>query len=343
MVRYVMLPAEKSGAVERGLGETFGTTAIDDIQPITKAVSSDAIFRIVVKGSPYLLRIVMRVNEKTDPARTFPSMRTAAEGGVAPRVWYANIEDGVVITDFVAAAPLSITEARARIPRTLRQLHALAPFPKTFNYVTAHRFFIWKFRTANLVPASEVEEVFPRYERLCAAYPRLDADTVPTQGHLKPESIVFDGARIWLVDWDAAFMNDRYFDLAVAGDFVIRSDADERAYLEAYFGRPASDYEGARFFLMRQFLYLLTSSVYLILAAGGQPIGERGNVPAFHDFLDRVWTGEINLVDKSQMVVNGQVHWAQLLDNLRQSRFNDALRIVGNHTPQAEQLFPREV
>jgi thiamine kinase-like enzyme len=36
----------------------------------------------------------------------------------------------------------------------------------------------------------------------------------------KPENILFDGQRVWLVDWHAAIVNDRYFDL-LSGDIMI--------------------------------------------------------------------------------------------------------------------------
>ena len=86
--------------------------------------------------------------------------------------------------------------------------------------MTAHNFFIWRLRASGLLPNSEIEEVFRRYQQICAAYPRLDADLVSCHMDLKPENILFDGSRVWLVDWMAAFVNDRYFDLAIVANFV---------------------------------------------------------------------------------------------------------------------------
>ena len=60
---------------------------------------------------------------------------------------------------------------------------------------------------------------------------------VPSHDDLKPENILFDGHRVWLVDWEAAFLNDRYFDLAIVANFVVTNDAEERAYLQEYFGQ----------------------------------------------------------------------------------------------------------
>ena len=125
-----MIPQEKSAAVSRGLQEAFGAAAIEDICRMTKGLSSDLVFRIVVQGSPYLLRIMTRIDERMDPGRIFACMGAAAEAGLTPRVRYSNVEDGISITDFVEAVPFPATQALVLLPRMLRKLHALPPFPK---------------------------------------------------------------------------------------------------------------------------------------------------------------------------------------------------------------------
>ncbi|SPE39330.1 Aminoglycoside phosphotransferase (fragment) [Candidatus Sulfopaludibacter sp. SbA3] len=69
-----------------------------------------------------------------DPTRHYTCMRAAAEAGVAPRVWYTNIEDKISITDFVGPEPLQISDALVRLPVLLRTLHTLPPFGRApFN------------------------------------------------------------------------------------------------------------------------------------------------------------------------------------------------------------------
>jgi len=341
-----MIPEEKRAAVIRGLREAFGVEEVEDIRTVASGLGSDLVFRIVVKQAPYVLRIITRVNEQTDPARQFTCMNAAAGAGLSPRVWYASIEDGVSITDFVEANPFPIKEALVRVPGTLRRLHALPRFPKTFNYVTAHKGFIWRFRTANLRPKQEIEEVFNRYEQLCAVYPRLEADMVSCHSDLKPENIVFDGQRIWLMNWQVAFVNDRYFDLAIVANFVVADEEDERTFLEHYFGQPPDEYQRARFFLMRQALHMLSATVFLLLGAAGKPAAQGpsqvGSLPSFQDFHQRIWEGEVNPADNDLRSVYGGVHWEQLLQNVRQARFNEALRIVADRHPQEgpEPLLP---
>ncbi len=134
-----MIPQEKSAAVIRGLREAFGVTAFEDIRRLTGGHTSSLVFRIVVRGSPFLLKIIMRTD---DPTRHFTCMKAAAEAGLAPHVWYTSIEDRIAITDFVEAAPFAVTDALARIPAALRTLHALPPFPGVPNHINTSCMFL---------------------------------------------------------------------------------------------------------------------------------------------------------------------------------------------------------
>lgn len=325
-----MIPEKKTADVIRALRETFDVAEFEDIRRMTKGLSSDLVFRIVVHGQPYLLRIMTRIDERMDPCRTFASMSVAADAGLAPRVRYASAESGVSITDFVEAMPFLPAQALILLPGTLQSLHALPPFPKTFNYVTAHKGFIWRFRKAGLLPEGEIEEAFTRYEQVAAAYPRLDSDMVSCHMDLNPENLLFDGQRLWLVSWHIAFVNDRYFDLAVAANFLVADDRDELTYLERYFCHRPDEYERARFFLMRQVLHMLSATVFLLTGSAGKPINVSEKLPSFRHFHRRIWAGEVNLADNDLKIVYGMVHWEQLLQNIRQARFEEALRIVSN-------------
>jgi thiamine kinase-like enzyme len=270
-----MIPQEKSAAVTRGLREAFGVTEFEDISRITKG--HNLVFRIVVRGSPYLLKIIMRTE---DPTRHYTCMRAAAEAGLAPHVRYTSVEDKISITDFVEARPLAASEALVRLPAVLRTLHALPPFGRapfnttcTFllNKGPALDGFLQKFQAANILPKAESEEFFARYAEVAAVYPHDDAEMVSSHNDLfKPDNILFDGQRVWLVDWEAAFLNDRYADLALVANQVVTNDAEERAYLQEYFGAAPDRYQLARFHLMQQLAHLFYTMAFLLTGFGGQ-------------------------------------------------------------------------
>ncbi len=329
-----MIPDEKKDAVARALLQAFDVAEFEDIQRLTAGLSSALIFRIVVRGCPYLLRIVMSTEAAPGPGqgdqtRHFACMRQGADAGVSPRVWYASVEDKISITDFVEARPLSRTEALARLPTTLQTLHALPRFPGLgANYVDIMDGFIRKFQAAKLLPESETEEFLQGYARVASVYPRHDSDMVSSHNDLKPENILFDGDRVWLVDWEAAFLNDRYLDLAMVANFVVTNHAEEDAYLRMYFGEAAGEYRLAQSYLMRQILHTAAAVIFMRLGAGGKAIDPNAKVPAFRDFHNGIWAGEISLASAEAKLQYGRVHMSQAVQNMREERFEDSLRIV---------------
>jgi len=338
-----MIPEAKNTAVAHGLREAFGVTEFEDIQMITKGQTSSLVFRIVVGGSPFLLKIILRTD---DPTCHYTCMRAAAEAGLAPRVWYTSIEDRISITDFVEAVPFPATDALVRMPATLRTLHALAPFPKRANHLNSSCMFlinkgaaldafIQKIQAASILPKDELEQLFAWYRQVAAVYPHhpnmVYPDMVSSHNDLfKPDNVLFDGHRVWLVDWEAAFLNDRYADLAVVANLVVTNDAEEKVYLQEYFGQPPDEYQLARFFLMRQIAHIFYAMAFLWLGSAGKPIDGSETVPEFRDFQRRFWAGDIILADNTTKIVYGKVHWEQLVQNVRQARFNEALRIVSD-------------
>jgi aminoglycoside phosphotransferase (APT) family kinase protein len=336
-----MIPEAKQPAVARALKEAFGVTEFEDIRMMTAGLSPALVFRIVLRGCPYLLRIVTNTDATAGPGRGdqthhFACMRLAAEAGIGPRVWYTSAEDRVSITAFIEARPLPAEEAIARLPGTLRTLHSLRPFPKAKagNYLDMVEGFI--SRLAKSLPESLTRELSELYSRVAHVYPCHDeSDWVSSHNDLKPENILFDGDRVWLVDWEAAFLNDRYVDLAVVANFAVNSEADEQAYLQRYFGELAGEYRLARFFLMRQVMHIFYAMVFLSLAAAvGKAIDTSVDAPDFRGVHRRILAGEVSLADADAKLQYGLVHLKQVQQNARTPKFQDALQMVSNHRSQ---------
>lgn len=335
-----MIPEPKKSAVARALNETFGTSEPEEIRMLSASnFTSALVFRIVVQTRPYLLRVITRTDVHADPARQFLCMKIAADAGLSPRVLYTNIEERVSIIDFVEARPLPVTQAAIAVAATLKAMHALPPFPKLTNdFDTAPTFllrssplrdeFFQRFQAARILPEAETTELFRLYECVRSVYPFPDSDLISSHNDLKPPNMVFDGRQLWLIDWEAAFLNDRYNDLAVMANFVVANDADEDTYLRAYFGEEAGEYTTARFYLMRQLVHMFYAMVYTQIGTAGKPVDAASAVPDFRDFHNRIWAGEVTLDAPEAKIQFGRVHLRQLLQNAQTQRFEDAIRIA---------------
>ena len=324
-----MIPEDKRNVVKRALEEAFGVSELEDIRMITIGLSSALIFRIVVKGKAYLLRIITRTDDVSDPTHYFGSMKMGADAGLAPRIWYLNNEERISITDFIEPHPFPIDVARAQLPVTLKQLHALPPFARRVNWLEFVDNCVKKIKDGQILPAPFTAELFERYAAVASVYPRDSADWVSCHNDLKPENIIYDGKRPWLVDWEAAFLNDRYMDLSIIANFVVRNDEEEDAYLHNYFGTTASENQRARFFLMQQILHMSYFSFMLLIVSRAQhPIDPEMPRRGFREYHDRMWAGEIDLAKNEARMEYAWVHMDRLLQNLRSKRLEESLRVL---------------
>src|ERR1700755_2937351 len=120
-----MIPAGKKEAVGRALRATFGVAECEEIRQLMERLSTRLIFGIVVRGRPYLLRVILRTDAMGDPTRQFACMKAGEAAGLEPKIWYTSVEDRVSITDFVNAKPFPKATALAEMPKIIRRLHAL--------------------------------------------------------------------------------------------------------------------------------------------------------------------------------------------------------------------------
>lgn len=320
-----MIPVEKKICVEKALQATFGVKEFEEITELTAGLSSALVFKIVVKGNAYLLRIITRTDALSDPTNQYSCMQMAAEAGLAPHVLYTNIEDRVSITDFIHVQPFPIAEARSKMAVLLKKLHSLPPFPPRKMNID----FVQRLAAAHILPEDITTEILRIHKQITEVYRREEQDLVSCHSDLKPENVLFDGTKPWLVDWEAAFREDRYADLAIVANFVVRSDDEEIEFLENYFGEPADEYKQAKFFLMQQALHIQYFAVFCLFGSAGKPIDVSAYEPNdFRDFHNRIWSGEISLAGNEPKIQYALVHQNQLLSNIQTRRFDDSLRIV---------------
>ncbi len=327
-----MIPTDKQPAVKKALQAAFDVDKFEDIERLTKGLSGASVFKIMVHGEPFLLRIITRTETRDKPAYYFDCLQIAAKAGLAPKIHYLDIEDRVSITDFIEAKYFAIADARLKMADMIKELHVLPKFAHQLNFIEASDNFLQKFKASNIAPESDTRDIFKSYERITNVYPRNDAaNLVSCHNDIKPDNIIFDGSRPWLVDWEAARLNDRYVDLVSIANFVVKNDADETGFLKRYFGDELDEYKRARFFLMSQVVHMFCFTLCTIISSGGKSINININTDSFDEFHDGLWDCKINLADNDAKLQYGLVHLKEFLNNMQTKRFEESLRIIADY------------
>jgi aminoglycoside phosphotransferase (APT) family kinase protein len=328
------LPVDKRPAIDRGLLAAFGSTTLDTITPVSGGLSGAGVHRIEIGGRAYLLRLDGPRDGLRDPARSHACMKIAAEAGLAPRVLYADAEAGFAITDFVVARPSMVprTALIAQLGQAVRALHDTPAFPPLVDYLDGLDNLTAQALGSGLPTPTMVAKARAVQVALTTAYRRLEPQLVSSHNDLNPGNIVHDGQRPWLIDWDAAFLADRYVDLAAVANVYARERADEAALLEAYFGEPPTPDRQARLYLARQISHLFHAMIFISMAAGERPGtrlndsgGDDRSLAQLHAALS---VGEPVLAVWDGRVAYGLAHLAEALANVGDPRFAEATRLA---------------
>ena len=132
--------------------------------------------------------------------------------------------------------------------------------------------------------------------RLRAARPWDVAALVPSHNDPNPRNLIYDGRRLWLVDWELARQNDPLFDLAIISTELADTPPLQTALLTAAFGRAPGEAQLAELAVVRLLARLFYGCIALE-AFAHQPRAEPRNKPRGPDpgrvqRRRRRWTAE---------------------------------------------------
>jgi hypothetical protein len=237
-----MIPEPGREAVRSALREVFGDRPASALQPISGGVSGAAIFRFEVGDRPYLLRLEPERIALSDRERGFVCMTAAAAAGVAPPVHYADPAAGVAIMGFIPSRPLDEHPGgQAGMVRELGELtarvQATEPFPIIGDYPQMIGSLLATLEASDHFAPGVLAPHAEGLARIQAAYPWDASARVSNHNDPNPRNILFDGARLWLIDWELAFRNDPLADVAILSTEFAQTPELEDLLLEATFGR----------------------------------------------------------------------------------------------------------
>ena len=118
-----------------------------------------------------------------------------------------------------------------------------------------------------LFAAGVLDRCTERLAHISEAYRRHAPAPVSSHNDSIPANILFDGERLWLVDWESAYRNDPLVDIAIVADNLARTGQLESVLLRAWLGHQPDAALLARLALVRALTRLYYAGVLLSAAA----------------------------------------------------------------------------
>jgi aminoglycoside phosphotransferase (APT) family kinase protein len=280
---------------------TFGSASVSAITPISGGISGASVFRVDVNDRRYLLRLEGQPSPLRNPHQ-YLSMRIASEAGIAPKIHYIDEAARVVVIDFIGQRPLATYPGGPRalasaLGALLGQVQATPVFPSFVNYPDiVARLFAHVCRTG-LFAAGLLDAHVERLVQISEAYNAGTTKLVSSHNDPVPNNILFDGERLWLIDWESAYRNDPLVDVAIVLDNLARSPELEEVLLQTWLGRKPDEALHVRIDLVRALTRLYYAGVLLSAsAAAAWMTGDTDlSVPTVAEFQLAIRAGRLKL------------------------------------------------
>jgi thiamine kinase-like enzyme len=325
------LPEDRRRAARAALSALLGITPIIEATPLSGGATQAAVYRIEVPERRYLLRIEGPASPLRNPHQ-YTSLRIAADAGIAPTLHFADEASGLIIADFIEQKPLhdypggshalamALGDLLARL-QTTETFPAFVEYPDIVARLFAH------VRRTGLFAAGLLDRHVGHLERVTAAWRASSGTMVSSHNDANPRNILFDGQRLWLIDWESAYRNDPLIDAAVMLDSFGFSPTEEAAFLAACFGRPPDRTMRARLALARALTRLYFAGVFLSASADARgAAGETDlSAPGLSEFRQAVRTGRLLAGKPETKHVLGKMYLAAFLDGTMPPGFEAAV------------------
>lgn len=203
----------------------------------------------------------------------------AARAGVSPEVIHVDPTSGIMVTRLIDAATTmtpqgfrDTPDAVARAGLAFRTLHHSGQrFPFRFELFAMIDSYLGLLATKDVALPQGYHAVVAEAEAVRVALSLAPTPLVPCHCDPLCENFLDTGAKMWIVDWEYAGMNDPMWDL---GDLSVEGQFDaaqDEALLTAYFGGDAPASDRGRMVIYKAMCDLLWTLWGLIQLANGNP------------------------------------------------------------------------
>lgn len=264
---------EQRAAIEAAVSAVIGSGTASTITPVLGGVSGALVYRIDTGNRRYVLRMEGAATRRHNPHQ-YHAMRVAADMNLAPRIHYLEEDAGIVVMEFIEDHRLETYPGGPRglavaVGELLAKLQKLPSFQQVIAYPDVAERLWAKICKSGMFADGVLDPYSEKLVRITDAYAWDSAQSVAGHNDVLPRNLLFDGHRLWLIDWEGASLNDPLIDVGTALDNFAPSPELEDALLMAWREQPLVAQDRDRLRTIRALNRLAYASILFRAAAQG--------------------------------------------------------------------------
>jgi len=326
------IPEELRAVASSALAAALGPAQISGLARVSGGASGALTVRVDTPARSVLLRLETGLNARSNPNH-YACMRAAAEAGIAPPLHFVDADRGVAVMEFVAQRPLQAYPGGP--PALVRELGALirrlqerAVFPPAeIRYTDLVRRMLAFVVQSRVFADGLLAPHADGLERICDAYPWDDRALVSSHNDPNPRNVLFDGARLWLVDWETAYRNDPLTDLAVVTHELAATPDLQQQLVRSWLGRDPDRATMARLVLLRQLTRMFFACALFrhFARIPGRPPDADLTALSAEQFISAIQAGRLRVGTPEVLYAFAKMFLAGFLHELTAPDFQQAL------------------
>ncbi|MDP3562424.1 MAG: phosphotransferase [Legionellaceae bacterium] len=259
---FEMIPKDRLSAVKIAIQMTLGDTALREAIQLACGSSSLIIKLAGPDNKRYILRVMDLSDDLLNRKNQIKCLHKAIEFDLSPRCLYANAEDGITMMEFIPSIPVVITPNWLNeTADSLRKLHADYSFPAPHQPL----FQYMNDLEDSLIKKGVSTFIINYFKKIRDVRSILLPHLSYASSHndLNFTNLLFDGKRTYFIDWEAAGIEDPFFDIATICNEFIEDEKNISCFLGNYFSGTPNSYQRAKTLLMRQIAYCYSAAHFL--------------------------------------------------------------------------------
>ena len=245
---------------------------VRSVETIQVGLSGAEVHGVSTDSGDYVLRIAP-IFDRERWAHELVVRRLTSDAGIAPALEWVDDDRGLTLSrriggrGFVSALGDASERTRAlgSLARTLARLHALPCDGLVVADPAAFAHASWRVQSTRAGFPAWAAPAFAhveRAERLLAGDTRL----TPSHNDLNPANVLWDGERVWLVDWEQSGLTHPYYDMAALSTFLMIDDDVAVQLVTAQEGAPLSAQQVEIFLALRRLAMVFYGTIFFTLA-----------------------------------------------------------------------------
>lgn len=287
---------------------------------ISSGMSGATVYSVETAQGQFVVRRFHGARE--DWRRSADIQRLASEHEIAPALLYIDEPNQITVSQKIAgvsfgsamADPASQRTALHSLTMSLGKLHSLPytkPVARNLGEMSQKIWSEQSQRPGFVAWAVSLDTQL----RSCLGTIAQDRRQVLCHGDLNPENILWDGSRVWLVDWDMADLGHPYLDLACIANFLSFPNDTAVALLGLQEQTQISEQQKITFNACRDFARITYGCVFLELVPALDEIQFESleQTPTLMECFGRVMKGEIEMSSPSTQALIASALFKQAL------------------------------